>query len=151
VRFNGCALQKDPLHVDPLRRNQCWIDLERAKAVYQYPIDEDGSVYQEIEFTYGLTLESKQTNFLLNPAAVYAAKLTAHRDGYDLFNVAGISKFETVSNKARAEKNNSVFTVYMILRLRAVITLTDIKTCDNFNSGNVSLYDDDKKVAEIEI
>jgi hypothetical protein len=133
IRFTGYALQKAPLHIDPLRRNQCWARPERSEVVLQYPINDDGSADQEVEFIYKITLESKQTNATLSSAATYAHKLLAHRDGYKLFEVAGISKFEIKSHYVRAIRNTSVFFVDMILKLRAVITLSDIKICDSAN------------------
>ena len=151
VRFRGCALQKDPLHIDVLRRNECWIGLERAKTAYRYPAGDDGSVLQEMEFTYGITLESKQTNFLLNPAMYYAARMTAHREGYPLFDEVGISQFEIVSQSVIPTNNNSVFIVNLILRLRAVINFSDIKTSEEMNSGTLTVYDKEKEVYTLSI
>jgi hypothetical protein len=151
IRFRGCSLQKDSILTDGVNHNECWVNVQRSKLIYQYPIKIDGSVEQETEFTYQITLESKQTNFLLNSAATYAAKLTAHREGYELFNVAGVSKIEIISEFVRPQKNNSVFIINLLLKLRAVIILSDIKTYGYMNSGKVEIYESEKKVYEINI
>jgi hypothetical protein len=151
VRFKGYTLQKDPITVDLFKRNQCWITAEGSRVMYQYPIGDDGAVEQEVELTYGITLASKYTNSLLSTAGTWAFKLLAHRDGYELFDVAGISKFAITSQHVEPYKNSSVLFVDMILRLRAVITLSDIKTRGHAKYGKVTIFDNDKKVSEIDV
>jgi hypothetical protein len=148
VHFVGSTDQRGSLQPGDPRKNKCWVSLGNTRVTYRFPTEDDGTVKEETEFTYGITLEAMKPNVGLqrqNPAMTYALKLVAHRDGYNLFNVCGISSFEIVSQHVKAMNENSVFYVELILRLRAVIVLSKIASANVANSAKVTLYDREKE------
>lgn len=149
VRFEGYAVQMDPLHADAVRRNECYISARKAAPIYYARNGEDTEC--EAEFEYLIIILNKQTNFILNDVMTQALRLCGSRDGYNLLNHVGISRFRPTRTYVRNEKNNSCFVCELSLIIRALIKLTDIKEAPIGEYINIDIYNHDQHVAEINI
>jgi hypothetical protein len=140
IRFEGYVQQDNPLLIDVLKRYNCWIKMQSCRATYRWPTDFDGNVKQEMEYTYSISLECKQTNALDSTALTYATRLIAHREGYTLFDEAGISEFKITDVGSRVENNVMIYTADMILRCRGLVLVDRVTVSDKINSGTVKIY-----------
>lgn len=150
TRFYGYAIQKDPIHIDALRRNECFITCENMHVLYRYETP-DNSMEQEVELTYSIDILSKQTNFLLNDAYEQGLRLLANKNNtnYELFRNCGISHFDITRTTVKPERETSVFFCNLLLKINAVITFSNIKNIENAEKSGVEIFDKNKKVYEM--
>jgi hypothetical protein len=141
IRITGYSHQQNPIHWDVLRKNHCYINLENSKALYLENSPDPSYVLQAMQFVYSIKLQNQQTNLLLDNSMLHAARLTAHRHGYDLFEDCGIVDFKQINQKVIANAENTMRIVTLKLIINASIKLSNVSNNYPANSVGISIYD----------
>lgn len=150
TRFYGFALQKDPIHMDAIRRNLCYIKAETFKSLYTNAFHDTTDVYHECLFTYSILIQNKQTNTLLTDAVQQALRIASHRDGFEFFSVCGLKHLASRNFYVTTENNISVFNAELELQFTAAISVSDIKSNKDVTATGVELYNYDEPIIILE-